>query len=93
VQIERHWNLFASPKLTLEKLQMIATSNASPEYKIMWFRWMNASVPIREAHRFLTQLVNEDKLLVFLAKACWYASWGMNFTLTLSYNILSNVHD
>ena len=69
----RHWILFSVPELTLEKLQLIATSNASPSYKVKWLKWMNSSEGSREARRFLPRPVNEDKLSTFLAKACWYA--------------------
>lgn len=72
-QIERHWSLYATPELTLEKLQLIATSNASPSYKVKWLKWMNSSGPTREARRFPARPVNEEKLTYFLAKACWYA--------------------
>ena len=79
MQIQRHWNLFATPELTLEKLQMIATSSTSAENKIKWLKWMNASGPTREARRFPSRPVNEEKLLIFLAKASWYA--GVSFLL------------
>jgi len=49
LKIERHWNLYATPELTLEKLQMIATTNASVDWKLLWLKWMNASASTREA--------------------------------------------
>ena len=82
-QIERHWTLFSVPELTLEKLQLIATSNASPSYKVKWLKWMNSSRASHEARRFPPRLVNEDKLSTFLAKACWYVGVRPNSNLSL----------
>jgi len=87
LQIERHWNLFASPELTLEKLQMIATSNASPKYKVMWIRWMNASAPTREARCFPTRPVNEDKLMIFWQRRVGMLGYEFYFDLFLFYQM------
>ena len=73
LQIKHHWSLFTVPELTLEKLQMIATANVPAKYKVRRLRWMNAYVPSQEARRLPPRPMNEDKLLVFLIKACFYA--------------------
>jgi hypothetical protein len=91
VQIERHWSLYAVPELTLEKLQMIATSNVTASYKVKWLKWLNASGPSREARRFPPRPVNEEKLFTFLTKACWYAGvskYTLFFDVLLSYLFL-----
>ena len=74
MQIERHYTLNAlSPELTLEKLQLIATSKASPLSKIKWLEYFNSSAATREARKLPPKLINEDRLAQFLAKACWWA--------------------
>ena len=73
VQVERHYSKYAVPELSLEKLQIICTSVASPPHKVKWLKWMNASDETREARRFPPRPVNQDKLQSFLARACFYA--------------------
>jgi hypothetical protein len=55
------------------KLQLIATSTASNHMKVSWLVWWNSSTPTRVARKFLDAPVAEDKLSVWLRKACWYA--------------------
>lgn len=73
-QIERHWSLYAVQELTLDKLQLIATANATPSHKVKWLTWLNSSAPTREARRFPPRPANDDKITSFLSKACWYAA-------------------
>ena len=63
---------------------MIATTNVSPNHKETWLKWMNASRPSRKARRFPTRLVNEEKLQLFLSKACWYVGVCVSHGLVLS---------
>jgi hypothetical protein len=71
--MERHYaNNSISPELNLEKLQLIATSRASPIFKIKWLQYTNASAATREARRVPAKPVTEEKLSIFLAKACWW---------------------
>ena len=73
-QIERHYTLNSlSPELTLEKLQLIATSRASPAFKIKWIEYFNSSASTREARRLPPKPINEERLANFLAKACFWA--------------------
>jgi hypothetical protein len=74
VQIERHYALYSlAPKMLFEKFQLIATSSANAAMKVQWLTRWNSSAPIRAARRFLEASVGEDKLILWLAKACWYA--------------------
>ena len=41
---------------------MIATANVTPNHKVKWLKWMNASGPSREARRVPVRPVNEEKL-------------------------------
>jgi len=88
MQIERHWSLYSSPELTLKKLQMIATANVSPVYKVRWLQWMNTSAPTREARRFPPRPVNEDKLMQFVVNAGSYAGVG-SLEFRLDYLLFS----
>ncbi len=72
-QIERHWTMNSTPELTLEKLQLIATSNVAPIHKVKWIKLFNSSVATREASRFPAKPANEEKLGNFLVRACWWA--------------------
>ena len=63
---------------------MIAATNVSPNHKVKWLKWLNASGPSREARRVSACLVNEEKLQLFLSKACWYAG------VCLSYGLVSS---
>ena len=63
---------------------MIATSSVSPNHKVKCLKWMNASGPSREARRVPPRPVNEEKLQLFLSKACWYAGVCASFGLVLS---------
>jgi hypothetical protein len=60
-------------ELTLEKLQLIATTSVPPHHKNRWIKWWNSSVPTREAVRFPLKPVNEDRLNSFLVRAAWWA--------------------
>ena len=73
VQVERHYSKYVVPELSLEKLQIITTSVASPSHKVKWLKWMNTSDETRKARRFPARPVNEDKVQSFLGKACFYA--------------------
>jgi hypothetical protein len=60
-------------ELTLEKLQLIATTSVTPYHKLRWLRWWNSSIHTRKAVRFPLKLVNEDRLNTFILRAAWWA--------------------
>ena len=61
------------PKMTLEKLQMVATYNIPGAQKTKILKWWNSSAPSREAKKFPQKPVSENLLPLFLAKCVWYA--------------------
>ena len=63
---------------------MIAMTSVNPNHRVKWLKWMNASGPSREARRVPPCPVNEEKLQLFLSKACWYAGICVSFGLVLS---------
>lgn len=78
----------SNPELTLEKLQLIATAKASSNFKIKWLEYFNSSPSTREARRLPPKSVNEDKLGIFLAKACWWA--GVSIKSQISSSFMTN---
>ena len=93
-QIERHYTLNSlSPELNLEKLQLIATSKASPAFKIKWLEYFNSSAATREARRLPPKPINEERLANFLAKACFWAGVSpltlFNFVIFYIHHIIS----
>lgn len=62
-----------SPELTLEKLQLIATAKASSASKIKWLGYFNSLASTREARRLPPKSINEERLITFLSKLCWWA--------------------
>ena len=73
LQVEKHWVWNEVPEMTLEKLQMIPTSNMLVAHKIKVLRWWNSSNILRESLKFPAPLVLEDKLSPFLHKIFWWA--------------------
>ena len=73
-QVEKHYATNSlNPEMLLEKLQLITTSNASPEKKVQWLVWWNSSSLTRAARKFPASPVSENTLKGWLDKACWYA--------------------
>ena len=63
--------------MTLEKLQLIATTVVEPEYKVRWLKWWNSGNFNREAIRFPKSPASEDNLKSWLSKAAFWA--GVRF--------------
>jgi hypothetical protein len=88
VQIETHYALQSLvPEMLLDKLQLIATSSTNAAMKVQWLIWWNSSTSIWVARKFLEALVGEDKLTLWLAKACWYV-WMRAHLICCCINIL-----
>jgi hypothetical protein len=86
-QIERHYTLNSLLlELNLEKLQLIATSRASPAFKIKWLEYFNSSASTREARRLPPKPINDDKLAIFLAKTCFWA--GVSPLILLDFHLI-----
>ncbi len=77
-------------ELTLDKLQLIATSAVLPHHKLRWLKWWNSSVHTREAVRFPVRPVNDERLNSFIVKAAWWAgvSLSIKFFFLLSYYVI-----
>ena len=67
-------------ELTLDKLQLIATTVVPPHHKLRWLRWWNSSIHTREAVRFPLRPVNEERLTSFIVRAAWWA--GVSFYIS-----------
>jgi hypothetical protein len=53
LQITKHWSNNEKPEMTLEKLQLVATTVAAPPHKVRWLQNWNSSSLSREALHFL----------------------------------------
>ncbi len=72
--------------MTLEKLQLIATTAVEPEYKVRWLKWWNSGNFNREAIRFPKSPASEDTLKSWLNKAAFWAGVRLSLFLSLSFN-------
>ena len=68
-------------ELTLDKLQIIATTVGPPHHKLRWLKWWNSSVHTREAVRFPLRPVNAVHLNSFIVKAAWWG--GVSFSINI----------
>ena len=68
--------------MTLEKLQKISGSIVLAKYKVRWLNWWNSGVINREALRFPSVGITEEKLEAWLPKACFWAEVGYFFIFT-----------
>jgi hypothetical protein len=59
--------------MTLEKLQLIATTSASPSFKVRWLEHWNSSVHSRQAVYFPSQGFTDKELEAWLNKASFWA--------------------
>jgi hypothetical protein len=72
--VEEHWVHNEVPEMTLEKLQLLATSTMSTPHKVKVVKWWNLSGSSREALKFPVPPVSEDKFTIFLGKIVWWAA-------------------
>jgi hypothetical protein len=52
LQVTKHWNNNEKPEMSLEKLQLIATAYAAPQFKVRWLENWNSGVHSRQAVHF-----------------------------------------
>ena len=71
-QINKHFGDRSEPTMTLEKLQMIATTPVNSVFKIKWLRWWNSSDMSRESLRFPLGDIKEKELEKWLIKASFW---------------------
>ena len=79
LQIESHWSKNLEPEMTLDKLQVIANSNTSSQYKVRWLKWWNASKHFRAAKKFPSRPFNINALNAFLHRAVWWSEVNVTF--------------
>lgn len=87
MQVEKHWSSNEVPKMTLEKLQMVATCNTTSFHKVKFLKWWNSSMPSRDARQFPAKLVSETYLGPFLNKIGWYAGVSAYFIACTNFDI------
>jgi hypothetical protein len=86
----------------LDKLQVIATTPVAPKHKIIWLKWWNSGLAIRDTYYFPRPLCSESQLLPWLNRASFYAGLISQFlsatycsnstcTLVLSFSAGYNV--
>lgn len=73
MQITTHYGVHSVPQMTLEKLQMIATTPVEPKFKARWLKWWNSSEMARESLRFPLGDVKDKELDAWLIKASFWA--------------------
>ena len=81
LQINSHYSSSLKPKMTIEKLQKIATSQVEGVHKAKWLRWWNSSSMQRAAYCFLPPNFKEADLDFWLNKATFWAQVVMNLKL------------
>jgi hypothetical protein len=69
----KHWSNNEKPKMSLEKLQLIATACATPQFKVRWLRNWNLSVHSRQAVHFPPKGFTERDFEGWLNKASFWA--------------------
>jgi hypothetical protein len=61
LQVTKHWSNNEKPEMSLEKLQLIATTCAVPQFKVRWLENWNSGVHSRQAVHFpLKGFTNRD---------------------------------
>jgi hypothetical protein len=73
LQITKHWNNNEKPEMSLEKLQLIATTYAALQFKVRWLENWNSSVHSRQAVHFPPKGFTEKDLEAWLNKASFWA--------------------
>jgi len=72
-----------SPKMTQEKLLMLATSAMDTSIKIKWLEKWNKSLSFREAFKFPKSKFNDINFSKWLHKAIWWAQENTCFSFLL----------
>lgn len=61
-------------EMTLEKLQVIATAEASSKAKARWLRWWNGSESSRKTNKFPPSPCSENTLIPWLHRAAFWSN-------------------
>jgi hypothetical protein len=73
LQIKKHWSNNKKLEISLEKLQLIATACAAPQFKVRWLENWNSSVHSRQVVHFPPKGFTEKDLEAWLNKASFWA--------------------
>lgn len=66
--VNKHFDFNMKPKMTLEKLQMIATTPVDVKFKLCWLWWWNSSPKARVSLRFPVGDVKETKMASWIVR-------------------------
>jgi hypothetical protein len=69
----KHWSNNEKPEMSLEKLQLIATACAAPQFKVRWLENWNSGVYSHQAIHFLPKGFTDKDLEAWLNKASFLA--------------------
>jgi hypothetical protein len=75
MQIVEHYSAHVATKveMLLEKLQLVATAQVEPKYKVRWLKWWNSPSFVRSSLRFPKSPASEDILKKWLDRAAFWA--------------------
>jgi hypothetical protein len=73
LQITKHWSNNEKPEMSLEKLQLIATACAAPQFKVRWLKNWKSGVHSRQAVHFPPKGFTDKDLKAWLNKASFWA--------------------
>jgi hypothetical protein len=76
LQVTKHWSNNEKPEMSLEKLQLIATACAAPQFQVRWLEHWNSGVHSRQAVHFPPKGFTDRDLEAWLNKASFWA--GVN---------------
>lgn len=75
VHIRNHYDRHPTKvEMTVEKLQAIATAEASSKAKTSWLRWWNGSESSRKTMKFPPSPCSENLLIPWLHRAAFWAN-------------------
>jgi hypothetical protein len=92
LQVKLLWENKEKPEMTLEKLQMVATTVVAPEFRVRWLRWWNAGPLVRAGVKFPKAPVSDNRLLQWLNKAAFYAGVITSISLLPCIPVLLLIH-
>jgi hypothetical protein len=73
LQITKHWSNTEKPEMTLERLQLIATTVAASLHKVRWLTFWNLGTHTREVLHFPAKGFTEKELEAWLNRASFWA--------------------
>ena len=90
VKITLHWSKNSKPEMTLDKLQLLATSIAPATFKVKCLRWWNSGALTRQAAHFPGKPFTDKEFESWLNKACFWASVSVLFHILFLKHVFLN---